>query len=354
MTLYHGLLFTFRNPAGAGRSFVEVYAETLRQIQYAEDLGYDTIWLTEHHFAEDGYSPSVMPIAGAVAARTRRARIGSYLALTSFNNAIRFAEDAATVDLLSNGRLDLALGMGYAPHEFTGFGVPQSERRSRYLEFMDVIQGLWTNEYFSYQGRHYQIDNARLMPKPVQSPHPPIWVGARAPAALDRAAAAGFHFAGGTGNVEEQRVYDEALLRHGRRPADHHVGQLYWVHVAESDERAWENAAAAYHWVASSYGAMLAAAGDFAGDELVQQVPPVKELRAEFEARVAAGEPMLFEPIFGSPETVGDRLERAVRGSRHTHLVLSMHLPALDPVHAQRSMELFGKEIRPRLDAAAR
>lgn len=348
-----GLLFTFRNPTSTGKSFAEVYAETLRQIQVAEDIGYDTIWLTEHHFAEDGYSPSVMPIAGAVAARTQRVRIGSYLALTSFNNAIRFAEDAATVDLLSNGRLDLALGMGYAPHEFAGFGVPQSQRRSRYLEFIDVIQGLWTNEHFSYQGEHYQIDNARLMPKPVQQPHPPLWVGARAPAALDRAAAAGFHFAGGTGNADEQRIYDEALVRHGRNPSDHHVAQLYWVHVAESDELAWENAASAYHWVASSYGAMLAAAGDFAGDERVQQVPTVAELRAEFEARKASGEPMLFEPIFGSPETVGNRLERAVATSRHTHLVLSMHLPSLDPALAQRSMELFLKEIKPQLEAAA-
>jgi alkanesulfonate monooxygenase SsuD/methylene tetrahydromethanopterin reductase-like flavin-dependent oxidoreductase (luciferase family) len=252
-----------------------VYAEALRQIQGVQDVGYDTVWLTEHHFAEDGYSPSVMPIAGAVAARTQRVRIGGYLALTSFNNAIRFAEDAATAACCAADGSTWRCAWA-TPRTSSPASVPQSQRRSRYLEFIEVIRGLRSKEHFSYQ-EHGRIDNARLVPKPVQHPHPPIW------AAMDRAAAA----------------------------------------------------------------------GGFAGDELVQQVPSVVELRAEFEARAASDEPMLFEPIVGSPETVGNRLERAVSARRHTHLMLSLQLPSLDPAPAQRSMELFLKEIKPQLEAAA-
>ncbi len=118
-----GLMFSFRNPATWRRPFPEVYADQLRLIREAEALGYDTIWLTEHHFAEDGYSPSVLPIAGAIAAQTERVRIGTFLVLLPLNNAIRLAEDVATLDVISNGRIDLGVGQGYAVHEYAAYGI---------------------------------------------------------------------------------------------------------------------------------------------------------------------------------------------------------------------------------------
>src|SRR5205085_7172944 len=106
----------------------------------------DTVWLTEHHFAEDGYSPSLLTLAGAVAASTRRVRIGTFLLLLPLHNAVRVAEDAATVDVISRGRFDLGVGKGYAPHEFRGYGISLKERPSRLEAGIDVLRGIWTQD----------------------------------------------------------------------------------------------------------------------------------------------------------------------------------------------------------------
>jgi len=182
-----GLMFSFRNPASWRRPLPDVYRDELDLIVHAEALGFDTIWLTEHHFADDGYSPSIIPLAAAIAARTERVRIGFNLLLLPLHNAIRVAEDIATLDVLSNGRIDVGVGQGYARHEFAGYGIDRSERLRRFIEGLDVLHGLWTEDTFSYAGEHYAIDGARLHPKPVQQPTPPLWIGATSTPGVRRA-----------------------------------------------------------------------------------------------------------------------------------------------------------------------
>src|SRR5216683_7121366 len=176
-----GLLFPFRNPPAWRRPWPQYYAEQLAQIRRAEELGFDEAWLTEHHFAEDGYSPALFPIAAAIAAITTRIRIGTNLVLLPLHNAVRVAEDAATIDVISNGRFDLGLGQGYSFSEFAGYGVDRKARASRLEEGIEVIRGAWTKENFSYSGRHYNVKNIAIMPPAVQKPHPPLWIGAGAP-----------------------------------------------------------------------------------------------------------------------------------------------------------------------------
>jgi Luciferase-like monooxygenase len=159
-----GLLFPFRNPPAWRKPFADFYADHLAQTRLAEDLGYDEIWLTEHHFAEDGYSPAILPIASAIAAVTKRIRIGTYLVLLPLHNAVRVAEDAATIDIISNGRFDLGLGQGYAPGEFAAYGVDRKTRAGRLEEGIEVIRGAWTNDDFSFEGQHYKLKNIRLVP----------------------------------------------------------------------------------------------------------------------------------------------------------------------------------------------
>src|SRR5579871_5032058 len=101
-----GTIIGFQNPAAWRRNWAELYAETLAFAARAEDLGLDEVWLSEHHFSDDGYSPALMPIAAAVATRTRNIRIGTKVLLMPFHNPVRLAEDAAVVDIISNGRLD--------------------------------------------------------------------------------------------------------------------------------------------------------------------------------------------------------------------------------------------------------
>ncbi len=123
-----GLLMPFHNPARWARPFPELYQEQLDHIVAAEQLGYDTIWLTEHHFDQDGWSPSLLPLAAGIATRTQRIRVGTCILILPFQNALRVAEDATTVDILSNGRFDLGVGKGYRVNEFTGFGIPRQTR----------------------------------------------------------------------------------------------------------------------------------------------------------------------------------------------------------------------------------
>ena len=129
-----GLMFSFRNPAAWRRPFPEVYRDELDLIVHAEALGFNPIWLTEHHFADDGYSPSIIPLAAAVAARTERVRVGFNLLLLPLHNVIRVAEDVATLDVLSGGRIDVSVGQGCARHGFAGYGVKRGERLRRFVE----------------------------------------------------------------------------------------------------------------------------------------------------------------------------------------------------------------------------
>ena len=125
-----GVAYDFRNPPDSGRTDQQLYAEILEQVQWLDGLGADLAWFTEHHFVEDGYLPSWVPVAGAMASVTSRMRFGTDICLMPFNHPIRLAEDLAVLDNLSGGRVELGLGMGYAPHEFRGFGFPVSRRVS--------------------------------------------------------------------------------------------------------------------------------------------------------------------------------------------------------------------------------
>jgi alkanesulfonate monooxygenase SsuD/methylene tetrahydromethanopterin reductase-like flavin-dependent oxidoreductase (luciferase family) len=126
-----GVMYDFRNPKQWRRPFTELYSAMLDQIAMLDDLGYDNVWLTEHHFVDDGYNPAVLPTAAAIAARTRKIRIGTFVLLLPFHDPVRVAEDSTCVDILSNGRFDLGVGQGYRAEEFAAFKLPRPERSAR-------------------------------------------------------------------------------------------------------------------------------------------------------------------------------------------------------------------------------
>jgi alkanesulfonate monooxygenase SsuD/methylene tetrahydromethanopterin reductase-like flavin-dependent oxidoreductase (luciferase family) len=335
-----GLLFPFRNPPEWRKPWPQFYAEQLSQIRIAEELGYDEAWLTEHHFADDGYSPAILPIATAIAATTRRIRVGTYLVLLPLHNAVRVAEDAATIDIISNGRFDLGVGQGYGPNEFAGYGVNRKARAGRLEEGIEVVLGAWTKKDFSYTGRHYNIKSITLMPPPVQSPHPPLWIGAGAPKAIQRAGRMGCHFMG-LGDPRAQNIYDESLRQAGRNPADYSAAQLHWTYVARTTDQAWAEAQDHYHAMLKGYARWLIEANEMPGVEQLAKLPEPSKLRE------AKG--LLFTPLFGSPDEVAGRLNESIKNVRTTHLVLGMHLPGIAPERSQRSAELFAREVAPRL-----
>ena len=174
--LRFGLWYDFRNPPQWRQSPDRLYREILDQIVWGENNGFDDVWLSEHHFIEDGYLPSLLPAAAAIAARTRRIRIASGVLLMPFHNPVRLAEDIAVVDVISNGRLRLGIGQGYRAEEFDGFGVPRPERLGRTLETIEILKRAWTGERFSFDGKYFHLRDVRVLPAPVSKPHPELIV----------------------------------------------------------------------------------------------------------------------------------------------------------------------------------
>src|SRR5262245_15689916 len=163
----------------------QVYGETLDQITLAEELGWDAVWIAEHHFSDYGICPNIAVLAAAAAARTKRIRIGSGIVVTPFHHPLRIAEDWAMVDLISGGRLNLGLGRGYQKVEYDGFRIPQRESKERFQAALDVLNLAWQGEPFSYRGQFWQIDNVQTIPQPIQKPRPPIYVAAVSPESYD-------------------------------------------------------------------------------------------------------------------------------------------------------------------------
>src|SRR2546430_3447183 len=162
-----GYMLDCRNPSFSKLDFTSFYAEMLRQVDFVEEAGFDSIWLTEHHFTDDGYLGALMPMLAAIASRTRRVTLGSYVLLAPFYHPLRLAEDAAVVDVISNGRLRLGIGTAYRDEEFAGFVVPRSERLGRTRETIEILKRAWSGERFDYEGKHFRLRDVRVLPRPV-------------------------------------------------------------------------------------------------------------------------------------------------------------------------------------------
>src|SRR5438270_642805 len=186
MTLHvgYGLVAAQRIP-GSSQSWAEVYDDALAVAEAVDEAGFDTLWVTEHHFTDDGYLSALFPMLGAMAARTSRAVLGTNVALAPILNPLRLAEDAAAVATIAGGRFLLGLGIGYRDEEFSALGVPKAERVPRLVEAIEVCRAAWTGEPFAYDGPTVHVDGLTVRPAP---PGPPqIWTGGWVEAAVRRA-----------------------------------------------------------------------------------------------------------------------------------------------------------------------
>lgn len=343
MSLRFGVLWPFRNPEHARVPWEQLYRTHLDLISDSEAMGYDDAWLTEHHFVDDGYSPSLLPIAAAVAARTTRIRIGTFLVLLPLHNPVRIAEDTATVDLISNGRFELGVGLGYRPAEFDNQGISSTERGARLQEGIAIIQRLLAGESVSIDGKFSKLKDIQIVPPALQRPHPPIWLGAIAPKAIERAARMGFHFQA-VGPTALDKIYDAELVKHGRNPQNFNIAQLRAVFVAQSREQAWELAAKPLHYMASCYAQWFAEAADQPGDEKAMEgIATVDEMIAKQHFSFF-GE----DAIVGTPKDAAEMIDEYSKRGRLTHLVCATALPGLEPRHIRTSMGLFAKEVMPK------
>jgi alkanesulfonate monooxygenase SsuD/methylene tetrahydromethanopterin reductase-like flavin-dependent oxidoreductase (luciferase family) len=223
-----GLWYDFRNP-GHAVPFETLYRQNLEQIVWAESLGFNSIWLTEHHFCEDGYTPSPLVLAAAIGERTQRMRIGTNLLLLPLADPVRLAEDAAALAILTDGRFDLGVGLGYREVEFDYFGRKLVNRPSLMEEGVQILRQAWSGAPVSISGRRFAIDNLPVTPVPGKPPR--IFMGGMAEPAIARAARLGDGFLS-TGGIGHD-VYVAAL----DNPSEGAICAGNWAIIAADPDR---------------------------------------------------------------------------------------------------------------------
>jgi luciferase family oxidoreductase group 1 len=338
------------------KTAAQVFRETIEQIQWAEELGYDEVWLAEHHFSEYGIGGSLPVVAGAVARETTRIRIGTAVSILPFQHPVHLAEDWATVDVLSNGRLDIGLGRGYQPTEFAGFGVGMSDATDRFVESIDIMRKAWTEDSFSYAGKVYQIDQLAVHPRPVQQPHPPLYVAALQPTSYERVGRLGLGVLAAPLITPLEMIksnltlYREALRQSGGQPETMQYPMQQMVYVAETNEEAKRDAAPYFEWYFRTISRLIAAEKN---EEVADTYRFYKKSQAHlrqirmqdlWESRTAA---------VGDPSRVADVLTMIQAELGMTQLMAWVGVGGMPHDKVMRSMELLKKEVMPRVRQVA-
>lgn len=349
------MIFLLEWPADR-KTQAQVYAETLDQIQRADELGWDEVWIAEHHFSSYGLCPNIAVFAAAVAQRTKRIRIGSGVVVTPFHNPLRIAEDWAMVDILSGGRLDLGLGRGYQQVEYNGFQIPQSESKERFQEALDILKLAWQGEPFSYHGKHWQIDQVMTTPQPVQKPHPPLYVAAVSPDSYENYGRQGLPVLASVRTAPLPRVrqlldtHRAALRSAGHDPEAVEYPIVYPCYCAETNEAAYNDVQAETLWLTE--GGDIRKIGPDPNQLVDKDFAFYRKARERIERTTF--DDIWEHPgtLYGDPDRVTERLRQLEQALGITMVISNFGFGGMDLLKARRSMELFAREVMPRFRSA--
>jgi alkanesulfonate monooxygenase SsuD/methylene tetrahydromethanopterin reductase-like flavin-dependent oxidoreductase (luciferase family) len=345
--------------APPGRSDVDIIREEVDQMVLSEELGFDSIWLTEHHYADYGLSSAPGVLLATVAARTQRIKLAIAVYVIPFHHPLRLAEETATIDILSGGRLVVGLGRGNRPMEFYGHGVAQEQSRGRMEEGVEVLLQAWTRDRVNFDGKHWNIHNVPVYPKPLQKPHPPLAFAVTSPETIAWTAAHGFGMlSSGLGTPLPQTLKNRDAYLGDLRKNGHSESQIQdlldrWVvtkhvYVAPTDAQAVAEARGPEMWYRDAFIRSLAA------DGLTGLHPSVYESADAMITRLRSQtwEDLLQSAlIVGSPETVCRKvaeLQQAGVGE----LACWMNFGGLQTDKVRRSMQLFAREVMPNFHSA--
>jgi alkanesulfonate monooxygenase SsuD/methylene tetrahydromethanopterin reductase-like flavin-dependent oxidoreductase (luciferase family) len=319
-----------------------IYRRGVEITQAAEDLGFANMWLAEHHFSTYGYLSRPLTYALHLADRTRRIRVGTAVIVVPLHHPLVIAEEIATVDLLTEGRLDVGLGRGYQRYEFERLGQDLGESRARWEEAVDIILMALTGKPFSYEGRYYRIPETTLFPQPRQRPHPPIWVTAQSPESVETTVRRGFHLLSGGFGVpierlrEFRRVFDAQVERY--RPSQPiRVGTQRPVYVTDSDADA-RAAAEQARW---NMRVTLSLRNNYERVEAGRAVP------VPFAQEPSTDDLLEKFSVIGTPDTCIRQIRRLQEAMRIDHFNCSFWFGDLTQVQVLRSMRLFAEEVMP-------
>lgn len=320
-----GLRYDLRCPAFAEASNADLMETAIEQSAWADKRGFVSVTLSEHHGAEDGYLPSPLILGGAIAARTRDVRIVLAALIVPLHDPLRLAEDLAVLDVISRGRIIPVLSGGYVEEEFQAFGKQLSDRASAMDAIVPFLKRAWTGESFRHEGR-----TVRVTPRPVQRPHPPLFMGGASAPAARRAARLGDHFI--PSRAEYWDLYREERIRLGKAdPGQAPLTTGNACFVAEDPDAAWEIIAPHAMHETRAYGEWAKAAGVDTGYRPVESSQELRE-RGDY-------------PVYTPEELV----ERARALGPAGTVMLHPLVGGLSPDFSWEMLELFEKRVMPEL-----
>jgi probable F420-dependent oxidoreductase len=315
-----------------------LFPEALAEVERGEALGFDSVWMEEHHGVRDHYWPSPLMILAGFAGRTSRVTLGTDVVVLPFYDPVRAAEDVAVLDVISGGRAVFGVAIGYRPDEFALYRTPLEGRGGRFVEALTLIRALWTQDSVTHPGPHYPVTGARIEPKPVQKPHPPLWIGGWGELALRRAARLADAWVPGptahlTKLLDGRRRFEAELAAAGRpSPAEWPLTRD--TVIADTDAEAW--ALAERHLLVNyrdEYG------GGKWGHPLIggEDATPVDRLEALGADRF----------IIGGPERCIGQIRRFVDAFGANHLIFRLFFPGMPHRHILHELELLSREVFP-------
>ncbi|HKV53956.1 MAG TPA: LLM class flavin-dependent oxidoreductase [Candidatus Binataceae bacterium] len=325
----------------------QYYKNFFEEVSYAEDLGFDSIWIGEHHFCRY-ICPAPQIIAAGIAQRTKKLRIGTAIALLPHHDPIRLAEDYALVDLLSGGRLDFGVGRGFIKHTYDGFNQSMTESRDRFNESLEIIEQAWREPTFSYEGKFYKAHDVSILPRPVQRPAPPIYMAAAiSPESFVAAGERGHSimlapfFQSQSTLKANVQLYRDTLARSGYSPDSVEIVSGYHTFVDETPDLAaskWEAHYMRYlHFVGD-----LINPGEFTSSQYQSWRRSGEALR-----RVTWEQMYPNQVLCGDPSQCVERVAMLQEEYGIGHFWVYMDLGGLPQAELMRSMERFATRVIP-------
>jgi probable F420-dependent oxidoreductase len=310
------------------------YQDALEEVVRGEDLGFDSVWMEEHHSVVDHYWPSPLTVLAGFATRTSRVTLGTDILVAPFYHPVRLAEDVALLDVMSGGRAVLGTAIGYKPDEFMLYGADLAKRGARFEEQLAIVKGLWTEETFSFRGAYYQVEG-KLEPRPIAKPHPPIWIGGWGEITLRRAATLADNWIPGpTADLARLLAGKERFVAN-RRAAGRAAPITEWpltrdVIIADTDREARE---LAERHIMVSYRKEYAGGWKhpFIDASIATDLDTVKKDRF----------------LIGGPDQVIKELRPFVEQYGMTHLICRLFFPGMPHRHIMRELTLIAREVRP-------
>jgi alkanesulfonate monooxygenase SsuD/methylene tetrahydromethanopterin reductase-like flavin-dependent oxidoreductase (luciferase family) len=328
-------MYSAQKPPDSPRTHRELYEDMLRHARLAEEVGLDSFWIAEHHFAEDGYAAAVIPVCAAVLGATDRLIAGTSVAIASFYNPIRLAEDAIAADLLSGGRFVLGLGTGYRPEEFAGMAIAPETDEARLDEVAEILEKAFTGRPFAHRGRYYNIPELTITPAPFTQGGPPIMLAGDGVIDRDavRAAERGKRYM-----IDPSLPLDEisrlvALYDAAYKGAPGMELPFFNYGFISDDSDPWEEMREGFTYLRQTYDR-------WAGR-------PVREVHRSNHRLMLGNTVEVAEQVIEYHQMFGDRL----------HFILRLDYPGQDPARSEQAIHLWGRvarSVRDELSSSAR